>query len=54
MPFTIILAYLLFTIQKKKIGKQIETQNILDIAPTILDIFGIEIPKDMEGKIIKF
>jgi predicted AlkP superfamily phosphohydrolase/phosphomutase len=39
---------------KKKIGKQIETQNILDIAPTILDIFGIEIPKDMEGKIIKF
>ncbi len=39
---------------KKKIGMQIETRNLLDIAPTILNIFGIDIPKEMEGKIIKF
>jgi predicted AlkP superfamily phosphohydrolase/phosphomutase len=39
---------------KKKIGKKIGTKSILDIAPTILDIFGIEIPTDMEGKKIEF
>ncbi|MFX1391937.1 MAG: alkaline phosphatase family protein [Promethearchaeota archaeon] len=39
---------------KKKIGKQLEPRNILDIAPTILKILGIEIPNDMEGKIINF
>ena len=39
---------------KRKLGKQIETQNILDIAPTILNIFGIEIPNDMEGNTINF
>ena len=39
---------------KKKIGMQLETKNLLDIAPTILNIFGIDIPEDMEGKIIKF
>lgn len=39
---------------KKKIGKRLKTKNILDIAPTILDIFGIDIPKDMEGEIIRF
>ena len=38
---------------KKKIGMQLETKNLLDIAPTILNIFGIDIPKDMEGNIIK-
>ena len=39
---------------KKKIGKNIGTKSILDIAPTILDIFGIEIPTDMEGIKIEF
>ncbi|MFX1238879.1 MAG: alkaline phosphatase family protein [Promethearchaeota archaeon] len=38
---------------KKKIGKNIGPKTILDIMPTILDIFGIEIPKDIEGKIIR-
>jgi len=38
----------------KKLGKQLETKNILDIAPTILSIYGIDIPQDMEGKIIKY
>ncbi|MGB5912987.1 MAG: alkaline phosphatase family protein [Promethearchaeia archaeon] len=39
---------------KKKIGKDLGTKNILDIAPTCLNILGVNIPKDMEGKIIKF
>ena len=38
----------------KKIGKQLDTKNILDIAPTILKIFGISVPEDLEGKIIEF
>ncbi|MFX1233502.1 MAG: hypothetical protein ACFFBY_02995 [Promethearchaeota archaeon] len=39
---------------KLKIGKELGTKSILDIAPTCLSILGIEIPKDMEGNIIKF
>lgn len=39
---------------KKKIGIRLGTQNILDIAPTVLNILGVKIPKDMEGKIILF
>lgn len=39
---------------KKKIGKDLGTKNILDIAPTSLKILGIEIPEDMEGNIINF
>ena len=39
---------------KKKIGKDLGTKNILDIAPTSLKILGIKIPEDMEGNIIKF
>jgi predicted AlkP superfamily phosphohydrolase/phosphomutase len=38
----------------RKLGKQLEPKNILDIAPTILNIYGIPIPEDLEGKIIKF
>ncbi|MFX1274395.1 MAG: alkaline phosphatase family protein [Promethearchaeota archaeon] len=37
-----------------KIGKKLETKNILDIAPTILSIFGFEIPKEMQGKVINY
>ncbi|GAH65513.1 unnamed protein product, partial [marine sediment metagenome] len=35
-------------------GKKLETKNILDIAPTILKVFGIKIPEDFEGKSIEF
>ncbi len=38
---------------KKKIGKNLGERNILDIAPTILNLYEIEVPKDMKGKIIK-
>lgn len=39
---------------KRKIGKDLGTKNILDIAPTSLNILGIDVPEDMEGNIIKF
>ena len=38
----------------KEKGKKLETKNILDIAPTILNVFGINIPEDLEGKSIEF
>lgn len=45
--------YIIFN-PKRKIGKDLGTKNILDIAPTCLNILGFEVPKDMEGNIIKF
>ncbi len=39
---------------KSKIGKDLGTKNILDIAPTCLNILGFEIPNDMEGNVIEF
>jgi len=39
---------------KNKNGKDLGIKNILDIAPTSLKLFGIEVPKDMEGNIINF
>ena len=37
----------------KTIGKQLKTKSILDIMPTILDLFGIPIPDEFEGESIK-
>ncbi|MFQ6051854.1 MAG: alkaline phosphatase family protein [Candidatus Hydrothermarchaeota archaeon] len=37
---------------RKKIGKEVDA-SILDIAPTILDLMGIPVPRDMEGSIIR-
>ncbi|HDZ17318.1 hypothetical protein LCGC14_0916830 [marine sediment metagenome] len=37
----------------KKIGKDLGTRNILDIAPTSLKLLGIKIPNDMEGNTIE-
>jgi len=36
---------------KKKYGKKVDA-NILDIAPTILHLMGLPVPRDMEGKVI--
>ncbi len=38
----------------KKLGNNLGTKSILDIAPTSLKILGFEIPNDMEGTVIKF
>jgi len=34
-------------------GKTIQNINLTDIAPTILHIFGIPIPEDMDGRVLK-
>ncbi|TFF93228.1 MAG: nucleotide pyrophosphatase, partial [Promethearchaeota archaeon] len=39
---------------KKKVGKNLGTRNILDIAPTTLKALEIDIPNDMEGNVIDF
>jgi len=45
--------FIIYDTSKKKSGK-LEEKNILDIAPTILKIFGITIPEDLEGKCIEY
>lgn len=35
---------------KKKAGKDLGTVSIYDFAPTVLDILGVEVPKEMEGR----
>jgi predicted AlkP superfamily phosphohydrolase/phosphomutase len=37
---------------KKRIGKDLGTISIFDFAPTVLNILGVDIPKDMRGKSI--
>ena len=34
-------------------GKKIEAANLVDLAPTILYLLGLKIPKDMDGKLLK-
>jgi len=34
-------------------GEELKGLNLMDVAPTILDLFGIEPPGDMQGKVIK-
>jgi predicted AlkP superfamily phosphohydrolase/phosphomutase len=38
----------------KKLGKNLDVNNILDIAPTSLNVLSVKILKDMEGNLIKF
>jgi predicted AlkP superfamily phosphohydrolase/phosphomutase len=37
----------------RKGGKRLSRMNLMDGAPTILDLMGIPIPGDMEGKVIR-
>ena len=38
----------------KKVGKNLGIKSILDIAPTSLKILEVDIPKEMEGKVIDY
>jgi len=38
---------------KVKKGHQLEGAEIIDVAPTILHLLGIEIPEDMDGKVLE-
>lgn len=36
----------------KKGGRLVESRHLMDVAPTILDLFGLPIPADMQGQLI--
>ena len=38
---------------RRKIGRRIDRLHVMDVAPTILDLFGVPVPSDMQGKVIK-
>jgi predicted AlkP superfamily phosphohydrolase/phosphomutase len=37
---------------RRKIGQAITGVHVMDIAPTVLDLLGLPIPADMQGKVI--
>jgi predicted AlkP superfamily phosphohydrolase/phosphomutase len=37
---------------KEKRGKKLENLSIYDVAPTVLNVMGIDVPSDMEGKVM--
>lgn len=38
---------------KQKIGKELSNMKLLDFAPTVLNLFNVPIPTDMDGKVMK-
>ncbi|HEC82952.1 MAG TPA: phosphodiesterase, partial [Firmicutes bacterium] len=44
--------FILWDPQVKR-GRELENLSIYDVAPTVLDVMGIKVPDDMEGKIIE-
>jgi len=44
--------YMLYNPAHNLKGKRNDKQHLMDIAPTVLDLLGVEIPKDMQGKSI--
>jgi hypothetical protein len=57
MPFYNEIAHIPFFVWDPRSGKRNERRKSLvqtiDLAPTLLDYFGVEIPKDMQGKSLK-
>jgi predicted AlkP superfamily phosphohydrolase/phosphomutase len=39
---------------KQKRGRRLDGLSIYDVAPTVLNVMGIDVPKDMEGRIMPF
>jgi len=46
-------AFIYYDPQRKMGGKKIRDISLLDFAPTVLKLMGIQVPKDMEGKTIE-
>jgi ATP sulfurylase len=38
---------------RQKLGRRVQGLHVMDIAPTVLDLFGMPVPSDMQGKAIK-
>ena len=45
--------YIYFDPKRKLGGRELKNSKLVDIAPTVLNEFGMPIPQDMIGKIIK-
>ncbi|UCC77871.1 MAG: alkaline phosphatase family protein, partial [Anaerolineales bacterium] len=43
---------LIFYDPRRSIGRKIEGLHVMDVAPTVLDLFGLPVPSDMQGKAI--
>jgi predicted AlkP superfamily phosphohydrolase/phosphomutase len=37
---------------RRKIGRKTDGLHVMDVAPTVLDLFGLPVPTDMQGKAI--
>jgi predicted AlkP superfamily phosphohydrolase/phosphomutase len=38
---------------RRKMGRRVEALHVMDVAPTILDLFGLPVPADMQGEVIR-
>jgi len=42
--------FILYDPQHPETGREIKGRQLMDVAPTILDIMGVKVPEDMQGK----
>ena len=45
--------FILFDPRANRHGRRLENLNVMDVAPTILDLMGLPIPTEMQGKVIQ-
>ena len=45
--------FILYDPRENHRGQRLENLNVMDVAPTILDLMGLPIPTDMQGKVIQ-
>jgi predicted AlkP superfamily phosphohydrolase/phosphomutase len=45
--------YILYDPRKNYGGRRLDGPQLMDVAPTILDMMGLPVPSDMQGKVIK-
>lgn len=38
---------------RRKMGRRVDGLHVMDVAPTILNLFGLPVPADMQGEVIK-
>ncbi len=38
---------------RRKLGRTIENLHLMDVTPTVLKLLGVDVPEDMEGRVIE-